>query len=305
MTGGELVPAAQATASLAKKALDDSADLASLQSLAVDSPNMKAAAESYARRLAVKEAVLLRIYQPLARFLGISREYFDTEFHADMAKKVADIPEDHLATPSPSVAIPAMQGLGYSINEPELKELYLALLATATDDRVAEDAHPSFAEVIKQLSPREARLLLETLRREVSAVVRLMRKADEGGGETTEMNYLIPLVRVTDPNQPSEVPSLPLWMDNWIRLGLIEVDYTRSLVDIEEYAYVEERPEYKRLADKDPRGKDSLNVGRGIVRATDFGKRFLSAVSYDGVSLEGAPGAVESPRRRRTATARE
>lgn len=295
MTGGELIPVAQATASLAKKALDDSADTASLQSLAADSPNMKAAAETYARRVAVKQAVLLQVYQPLARYLGISREYFDTQFHADMGEKVVNIPEEHLATPSPSVAIPAMQGLGYSIDEPELKEMYLALLATATDDRVAEDAHPSFAEIIKQLSPREASLLLSTLRREVRAVVRLMRKAKEGTGETTEMNYLLPLVQGADHSLPSELPSLPVWMDNWVRLGLIEVDYGRSLVDESQYAYVEERPEFKRLAAQDSRGKDSLSVGRGIIRATDFGKRFLAAVSYDGVSLEGAPGAAEPP----------
>jgi hypothetical protein len=155
MTGGEIVPVARAAQSIAQHALTEGDDKKQLQELARESPNMKAAAESYARRVAVKQSVLLKLYQPLAKFLGVSRNYFDTQFHSDMADKVANIPDEHLTTPAASVAIPAMQGLSYSVEEPDLKEMYLDLLATATDQRVKDNAHPSFAEIIKQLSPAE------------------------------------------------------------------------------------------------------------------------------------------------------
>lgn len=278
MTGGEIVPvAAKAVHSAAEKALDDAADKAVLQQLAVDSPNMKAAAESYARRVAIKEALLLRVYQPIAKYLGVSRDYFDTQFHEDLAEKVADIPEEHLTTPSPSVAIPAMQGLSYSIEEPDLKAMYLSLLATATDQRVAVDAHPSFAEVIKQLSPGEASLLLDTLRTGTLPAMRVNRKAAEGSGGTVEMNCLLPFL-ADDGSTPREQESLGIWVDNWVRLGLITVDYARSLVDEAAYAWAEGRPEVKRLASGDSRGMDSLDFEKGIVLATDFGRRFLSGL---------------------------
>ncbi len=291
MTGGEIVPVAKVAASAVTKAVDDKDDKTALQELAAESPNMKAAAESYARRVAIKQAVLLRVYQPLAHFLGVSRDYFDTEFHEDMAKKLAEIPEEYLATPSPSVAIPAMQGLSYSLEEPNLKEMYLNLLATATDDRMKENAHPSFADIIKQLSPREASLLLNTLRSGLLPVVRLMRTVEEGVGGVLMVNYLLPLAD-TNTGELAEEPSLPVWIDNWIRLGLIEVDYGRYLTDEDRYAWVEGRPEFVRLEQDDQRGKDGIDVGRGSLRATDFGARFLAAVSYDGVSLDGAPGVV-------------
>lgn len=291
MTGGEIVPVAKVAASAVTKAVDDKDDKTALQELAAESPNMKAAAESYARRVAIKQAVLLRVYQPLALFLGVSRDYFDTEFHEDMAKKLAEIPEEYLATPSPSVAIPAMQGLSYSLEEPNLKEMYLNLLATATDDRMKENAHPSFADIIKQLSPREASLLLDTLRSGLLPVVRLMRTVEEGVSGVLMVNYLLPLAD-TNTGELAEEPSLPVWIDNWIRLGLIEVDYGRYLADEDRYAWVEGRPEFVRLEQDDQRGKDGIDVGRGSLRATDFGARFLAAVSYDGVSLDGAPGVV-------------
>ncbi|WP_167762101.1 DUF4393 domain-containing protein [Blastococcus sp. CT_GayMR20] len=293
MTGGEIVPvAAQAAASVAKKAVDDKDDKSALQGLATESPNMKAAAESYARRVAIKQAVLLKVYQPLARFLGLSREYFDTGFHEDMAKKVTGIPDEHLVTPSPSVAIPAMQGLGYSFEEPDLKEMYLSLLATATDDRVSSNAHPSFAEVIRQLSPGEATLLLETLRAKLLPAVRVSRKSPEGEGGVIAFNYLLPL-HLSETNEPKEESSLPVWIDNWIRLGLIEVDYMRSFVDEGRYSWVHERPEFLLLIESDPRGREGFDIERGVLRTTDFGSRFLAAVSYDGVGLDGAPGLAE------------
>jgi hypothetical protein len=290
MTGGELIPAATAAVtSLAKKAVDEKDDEGTLQAIAAELPNMKAAAESYARRTAIKQAVLLKVYQPLARFLGLSRDYFDTGFHEDMGEKVAKVPDEHLVTPSPSVAIPAMQGLGYSFGEPELKEMYLSLLATATDDRVAESAHPSFAEVIRQLSPREADLLLDTLRSGLLPVVRITRKVAEGEGGMTALNYVMPLT-YEGSGGPKEEPSLAVWIDNWIRLGLVEVDYLRSFVDEDRYSWIHDRPEFTKLTETDPRGREGFDLERGILRVKDFGSRFLSAVSYDGTTLEGAPG---------------
>ena len=154
-----------------------------------------------------------------------------------------------------------------------------------------ENAHPSFADIIKQLSPREASLLLNTLRSGLLPVVRLMRTVEERVGGVLMVNYLLPLAD-TNTGELAEEPSLPVWIDNWIRLGLIEVDYGRYLTDEDRYAWVAGRPEFVRLEQDDQRGKDGIDVERGSLRATDFGARFFAAVSYDGVSLDGAPGVV-------------
>ena len=64
-----------------------------------------------------------------------------------------------LVAPKASLAAPAMQQLGFSLDEPALKEMYLNLLATASDNRSNSAAHPSFVEVIKQLSAEETQIL--------------------------------------------------------------------------------------------------------------------------------------------------
>ncbi|MFL5495446.1 MAG: Abi-alpha family protein, partial [Gemmatimonadales bacterium] len=51
------------------------------------------------------------------------------------------------------------KGLAFSHDEPELKDLYLALLASSMDARTAVMAHPAFSEGVRQLTSEEARLL--------------------------------------------------------------------------------------------------------------------------------------------------
>lgn len=285
MPGEEIVPVTKAAASAGRSVFGESKETKSqLTELAKDSPAMKAAAEKYARRVAIKQGILLRIYEPLAKWAGASEEYFKDEFASDMAEKVADIPDENLTAPSASVAVPAIQGLSYSLEEPNLKEMYLHLLATATDGRRSDQAHPSFAEIIKQLSPEEAHLLRATLARRVLAIVQLRRRAETGTGGTLWANHVMGLVD-SETDEVSEEPSLAVWVDNWLRLGLVEVDYTSNLVAEEAYVWVDSRPEMQRLIEADGRGADAAEVRKGILRATDFGLRFGAAVAViDGQS---------------------
>lgn len=280
--GEELIPIIKAGGAMAGKALDDSHERTLLQGMVADHPAMELASDKYARRVLVKQSILLRLYQPLARLVGVSREYFDSEFASDMAKKLENVPDEQITTPAPAVAVPAMQGLGYSFSERDLKEMYLNLLATATDARVRESAHPSFADIIKQLSPKEAIWLTRTLRRGSVPIVRLLRKAESGRGVTVIKNHVPQIVDVPT-GEPAEEAAFAVWVDNWARLGLVRVDYTKVLTREGAYDYVEARPEYVRAIADDPRGASSVECERGIVTATDFGEQFLNAVTYGDV----------------------
>lgn len=288
MSGGELVPISKAAIAVGKAALSEGASVKQqLTELAKDSPAMKDAAEKYARRVAIKQGILLRLYQPLAKWAGASREYFESDFVSDMSEKIADIPEEHLTSPAPSVAVPAMQGLAYSLEEPDLKEMYLNLLANATDDRVSEQAHPSFAEIIKQLSAREARLLAEVFSQTALPVIQLRLKAPEGAGSSIVNNHVIQLTNL-DTGEPTEEQSVPVWIDNWVRLGLVEVDYSYALVAEGRYDWIEQRPELVRISSVDERGREAVELKKGLLRRTDFGSRFFATVtpSHDQTSTE-------------------
>lgn len=278
MSGEEIIPVSKQAAKGAKKALGESEHVKQqLAEMAKDSPAMQAAAESYARRIQIKQGILTKIYEPLAKWAGASWAYFESQFPEEMAERIADKPDECLTSPHPSVAVPAIQGLGYSLEDPDLKEMYLQLLATATDNRVSERAHPSFAEIIKQLSPQEAAMLANVLRNGNTPIARLKKKAVEGKGGTHVASHLLPL-QDEDSGAPVEEPSLPVWIDNWNRLGLVRIDYVHSFVEDARYQWIEGRPELVRLSAEDDRGREGFEVERGILFITDFGCRFSEAV---------------------------
>ena len=276
MTGGEIIAVGKAAEAVGKKALAENEKTEDvLLGISKDTPEMRAAARSMAARTAVKERVKLLLYWPFARMIGVSQQYFEDTFPEEMGAKVAGIPDENLVTPPASVAVPALQGLSYTFEEPHLKELYLNLLATASDDRRAGQAHPAFAEIIKQLTPSETAVLNAVLGTEATTVARVKHQlSDPPGSYRLLMTHLLPLVEGAT-GEPMEEPQAPVWVDNWQRLGLVNVTYTELRMDAGAYDWVQKRPEYVRLAEQ----ITQLGFDRGLIRTSDFGRQFLRAVT--------------------------
>lgn len=227
----------------------------------------------------MKQQVRLKLWQPLGMLFGISREYFESgKFEDEMTDRLQDIPVESLITPNLSVAGPAVQGISFTVDEPALREMYLNLLAAASDDRATGDAHPAFAEIIRQLSTDEVEVLAALLPHPTNAVaeVRLLvgvSSEPETSGYTLLATHLLPLVRdgtVLHDNR------LATYVDNWQRLGLMRVSYDLSYTDIQRYAWVDDHPEVFRL--RGHHGRDAVNIQHGLLSVTDFGKLFWRVV---------------------------
>lgn len=303
MTGLEGAAAAGAGKAVAKivgKALEeDPKDKDVLRDLAERSGALEPAAKLYAKRVAVKQLVLLKLWQPFALVLGASRDYFDNQFAEDMADRLADVSAEYVVTPKGSIAGPAFQGLGFSVEEPELREMYLNLLATASDKRVEAAAHPSFAEVIRQLSADEASTLGGVLALDAHPIVEIRRTVDNA--ETaTQPGYFVLATHVLnwlqvqmagDVRQQKQVaaPERAMFVDNWIRLGLITVDYVNQLMDQTRYAVFNTAPavvDARREHDTDDQIR--VTITQGVLRVTAFGRAFENAVIGSRASLIAA-----------------
>lgn len=69
--------------------------------------------------------------------------------------KQRGVPKERIKTPDPDVAVPALEAMRYS----KLRENFANLLVTSMDVAVADNAHPAFVEILKQLTPDEAKLI--------------------------------------------------------------------------------------------------------------------------------------------------
>jgi hypothetical protein len=275
--GNEIVKSKVSTSRLEQKALVEAA---------TRTPGFELAAEIRGRRLALKEQWGLVILRPVARLMGVSPEYFNTAFAEDFGAAIADIPEDNLQTPKAIVAGPALEGLAYTLDEPDLKEMYLKLIATASDDRISSSAHPSFSEIIRQLSAEEAVLLksMSWEHNQLQAIVNVrVTAAGEEGGRTVFSN--ITVFNNDDPFTINYADTAPTYLDNWRRLGLVELDYTTHITDPSDYDWVEKHPQIISLRAYlagDKFAEDgivrSVDVVKGVMRVTAFGRSFATAV---------------------------
>jgi hypothetical protein len=206
-----------------------------------------------------------------------ARKYFNEKFQPDLVEKTKLIPEEHITEPKASVAGPALQGLAFAHEEPNLKEMYLNLLATAMDRRIASSAHPAFVEIIKQLEGEEAGLLRFILRSSVNLSIAQIRKTATGEKGWIEVATHLMNLCSSESLQPVENPDHPAMVDNWIRLGLVEVTYDKHFLDEKAYEWVDRRPEYKRLKAEHENDRTKITIKPGIIARTALGLKFAAA----------------------------
>lgn len=73
--------------------------------------------------------------------------------------KLNDIPQENRIDPSLEIAGPITEASKFYFENESLSELFSNLLASACDDRISSVVHPSFTEMLKQMSPHDAKVL--------------------------------------------------------------------------------------------------------------------------------------------------
>lgn len=193
-----------------------------------DSPNVKEAGQNLGQSALTITKTINNALLPLAAVnfaFDKARVYFAEKFQQDISRKASTIPPEQIIEPKASIAGPALQGLAFTHEEANLKDMYLSLLATAMDGRVASEAHPAFVEIIKQLNSEEADLIRGVLQSQIPiAIVEVQLTSVGIEGWHTLAKHLL---NWTDLKTSSSVekPKTPAMVDNWLRLGLVNVDY--------------------------------------------------------------------------------
>lgn len=79
--------------------------------------------------------------------------------NATLTVKLSKKNPDQIQSPPLSIAGPILMNLPFTDEEPDLKEMYANLLATAMDKKHCSLAHPSFVFVLQQITSDEAKLI--------------------------------------------------------------------------------------------------------------------------------------------------
>jgi len=250
-----------------------------LISIAKNDPETKDAAKNLASTAKIVTGTLKRVVFPLAVLnygYDKAEDYFKTRFQKDMTTLTLNIPAENVVDPKPSVAGPALQGLAYSHGEEELREMYLNLLASSMNSEIANNAHPSYVETIKQLTAKEAKLLKLYLVQDQHPISKIHLIINDKHSYETVVHHMVNLIDSRS-NAPVVIEMMPAYIENWVRLGLVTVDYTVYKAAENAYDWVEKRPEYKeRIVPAVDEGEfqPRLEVVKGVLARTKYGEIF-------------------------------
>lgn len=117
------------------------------------------AAKQLGQSLATIAKALDKVLLGPLRVLIWGVEEIEQNVMPQLAQKLHKLTAEQLATPSLMVVGPAIESLRFAGHEPTLCEMYVNLLATAIDRKTAENAHPTFVHIIRNLCPDEALML--------------------------------------------------------------------------------------------------------------------------------------------------
>lgn len=200
-------------------------------------------------------------------------EEIEQRFKPKLLNKLKDVPPEDIIPPKPNVAGPAIEALRYTGHEESLSEMYANLLATAMDKNVASGAHPSFVEIIKQLTPDEAKLI-DYFQQDIAfplVTVRAVYEDEHKGGVDVAVNVsLLGLKAGLDYRKLT-----PSYLDNLCRLGLIEIPEQFRYIGEEVYSELESSDEVTlHRVFVEQTHKRVFELKRGGVRITNLGAQF-------------------------------
>lgn len=134
---------------------------------------------------------------------------------------IEKIPEENIQEPKMSVVGPALEASKFYIEEDEIRGMFAKLIASSMDKTQSINIHPSFVEIIKVLSPLDAKNLYSLYhgRDETISKIRVTNK--EHGNYTDHFNHVFLGNPECQDNNLIESS-----IDNLIRLKLVDVSYS-------------------------------------------------------------------------------
>lgn len=192
-----------------------------------------------------------------------------------VAERLKNVKTEDIVTPKPNVAGPVLEALRYTGHENSLSDLYANLLAASMDKNTASNAHPAFAEIIKQLTPDEAKLVGLFVHKMPFPLLTVRRNFKPTTGKNGGQDVLVNFSLLGQQAGCEHLDLVPTYIDNLCRLGLAEIpamyQYTgpgvydpleKSLAVTMLKQQIEQSPEF------DP------ELDRKGLRVTELGKQF-------------------------------
>ncbi|EMX2781980.1 DUF4393 domain-containing protein [Klebsiella variicola] len=195
-----------------------------------------------------------------------------------VAEKLKGVSPEKIITPPPNVAGPAIEALRYTGYEESLSEMYATLLATAMNKDTVQKAHPAFVDIIKQLTPDEAKIVRDFAASTNTNPLISIRASQPN--EDISKGFQVVLRNFSQIGQRAGcefIDLVPAYLDNLVRMGLCGIPSDQVYIDSELYDPLINHPEVISKIEEMEKNNREASILKGIVSITDFGRQFALA----------------------------
>lgn len=188
-------------------------------------------------------------------------------YRRQLESSINKISPEKYVEPSIQTTAQALENSKYCIEEENLRNMFVSLISNSMNSDFQNDIHPSFAEIIKQMSPLDAEII-KVFRKEPSNALPLgqyLRSTEDTG-------YRIIMNNVFLNYEASDLSLCSLSISSLSRLGLVSILYGTFLADENTYKPFEEHPLFKKFQKDFP--DETVELRKGLVELTPLGRSF-------------------------------
>lgn len=188
-----------------------------------------------------------------------------------MKAKIEAIPPEDRQEPPPLIAGPILEAAKFTGNDPALAEMFAELLAGAMNKKCSDLVHPSYVEIIKNLTSDEAKLFKFMGDNDGGyAVIDVQAHDKKGNFAELVSNFSYVGKKAGLPMSPS----IKTQISSLCRLGIAEIPNEVELSDVSLYEELENAPELKKIRREITKAGDKVVFNRKVIRITVFGIDF-------------------------------
>lgn len=189
------------------------------------------------------------------------------EFEQELKENTSKIPDDKLTEPDTQITAQALENSKYCIEKEELRKMFASLISNSMNADFNKDVHPSFAEIIKQMSSLDAKVI-KTFKNSPTngfPLCQYILKDNDG--------YTLLLENVYLNYNTTYLPECSLSIASLVRLGLLNTSYETHFTGETVYTPFTEHFWFKNLQQKFANQK--VSIIKGTVSLSPLGRSFI------------------------------
>jgi len=199
----------------------------------------------------------------------IKRDVYLIEYKKEIEEAVKQRKEDDLIEPQLRIVGPAIEASKFHIEDKDFRKMFAELIASSCDKETEKLVHPSFPEMIKQLSTKDAKFLQLFIQDTTFPCVKF-RSRHSDNTITPYRHLIIDLKECSHSFNQNDELYFTQSVDNLIRLGIIRLN--SEVIELSyDYSKFKEHWYYKAI-EKECDG--NIEIKKYRLELTELGEDF-------------------------------